>query len=1193
DSIMSIQLASAVRAAGFDLSPREIFERRTVRGMAAAITDTSARLPELAEPEGGAVGAMPLPAIVSWMLEHSDSATDFADFNQAVTLAAPRDLTVEVLTELVAELVAHHPMLSAAMVPSASLDAPRHDLAVAAAWQLFAGADFDAAAAVSVINSEHAVGTAGFSADLTRAHRLGAGRLDPATGSMVQAVLVTGASAATGDDTDAAGVGRIVLTIHHLSVDAVSWQAIIEDLVTLWAQRSQGHPYRLRVNTTSQRAWATAIAERAGEHTGEVGYWLERLPERPTDLGATVDRARDRVSTLRAHTGFVDATVTETVLTAAPEAFRSNVSDVLLAALARAVRSWQRDHGIVDDNPVSVLAEGHGRYEEVLEAGPDPVRADLSRSVGWFTSIAPLNLDPAADAVHAVKAAKEERLAQPYSGIGFGPLRYGAATELAARPLPSIVFNYLGAGSGGTSRASGTTGGSSTAAATEPLPFMGAEGPGYPGSPAGGMVAQGVLNINVATVGVDGGRRLSATVSYPAGVIGEADVADLTARWSAELADIAAFVAAGNDPGLSPSDVPGTDIGQADLDALAQRYPTADVWPLAPLQRGLFFEAELAAATDAGVDVYVAQSVVALGDIDTARLRSAADGLVAQHRVLRSGFVLTDSGAVVSVVPEQVTVPWSEIDLGDITDDAASRRVSEIATQQRVLPFDLAVPPLLRFVLVHYGASSTLIVTNHHLILDGWSGPLVMADLLSLYATGKPFTGTRPTDFGDYLRLIAHRDEAAGVQAWREVLAPVEGPTLVAGAVEASEALLPRDSETVIDGELITRVEAVAREHGATLATVLQAAWAVLLSRITGNQVVTFGETVSGRPADLDGVESMVGLFINTLPAVVDVDPSATIAQVLRRVQSDKVKVLDYQHLSLPDIAATSGSRIGFDTLVVHESYPVDAAAIENAGASGAGGLAVRSADFSDSTHYPLNMVTMPEGDGLLLRLKYLPAAFTEAQVQVFAGALVSILDAIAADPDGLTADMVLASADVLDAAVASGTGPVTTVPAGTVADALVARAASTPELSALWFEGRGVSYAELSARTGVLARELIAVGVGPDAAVGVCIDRSVEMVVAIHAVVAAGGQYVPIATDAPADRVRFMLETAGVGVVLVSDTSSHVVSRLVADAPHASTGNGATSSVEVPRAQASGVETWRAGNVRTIVVSCDAEVDL
>ncbi|MCH5644318.1 amino acid adenylation domain-containing protein [Gordonia sp. ABSL49_1] len=1102
DSIMSIQLASAMRAAGHALSPRQIFEHRTVRAIAAALGDAHTALPELAELPGGAVGQVELSPVVSWMLEYSDTASDFADYSQSMVLAAPAALTAGDLAEVLDVVVTAHPMLRATLSAEGTGE-----------YRMYAGGEFDAAAAISVHESSAMVGTAEFDGDLAAAHAVAAGRLDPARGALVQTALVT----------DANGVGRIVVVIHHLGVDAVSWQILVEDLITVWAQRSAGHRLHVRATTASQRAWNHELVERVGDFRDEVAFWSARVRPQPTDLGAQLDRDRDRMRTARSRGNLVDPVVTEQILTTVPEAFGGNVNDVLLAGLARAVRSWQQDRGIDDDAPVSVLLEGHGRYEEVLEQGPTPVRADLSRSVGWFTTITPMNLDPADDAVHAVKAAKEERLAQPTSGLGFGWLRYRGDTELSDRPLPSIVFNYFGAGGAGESE---------TGAAS--LPFGPAGGPGLGASPNGGMAIQALLTATVSGVLIDGRRQLSTSVTFGENVFDDAAIDDLLMRWARELTVIAGI---GTEVGLSPSDVPGVDLRQVDLDRLAQQYPGAAIWPLSPLQGGLYFQSQLAAGLDDAVDVYITQVQVALGaDVDVERLHEAGQRLLSHHEVLRSGFVATENGAIVTVVPATVCLPWSVIDLGDVDDETAAARLAEIAQGERLTPFDLAVPPLLRFVLVRQAASATLVVTNHHIILDGWSGPLMLADLMAIYATGEPYTPR--ADFAAYLRRIAGVDREAGLAVWGEVLSPVSEPSLVAAAHGGAIEVLSRDESLLLDAELTAELQAVARSLGVTVATVSQFVWAVLISRLTGNRVVAFGETVSGRPADLDGVEAMVGLFINTLPVVVDVDPDATVGQVLRGLQADKVRVLDHQHLTLPEILSGTGNPMLFDTLTVHESYPVDADSFAQADTA-ALGLDVRGVDGDDFTHYPLNLGTSLAGDRLSVKIKYLPEVFDQAQVQVFLSVILQVLQQVAASADRRIGELELFD-DATAADVRRWSVPPVPVPGpATAADLLIDRASETPHSTALILGEREVSYRELGARTALLARELIAAGVGPDVAVALAMPRSVEMLVAIHAVLAAGGQYVPIEVAVPGERAEYMLRMSGAVALLVSADSS------------------------------------------------------
>ncbi|AFA74602.1 putative non-ribosomal peptide synthetase [Gordonia polyisoprenivorans VH2] len=1118
DSIMSIQLASAAKAAGLTLTPRDIFEHKTVRAMARAATDGATALPVLADPPGGPTGPTELGAIISWMVDTSPAPEDFADFNQSMVLAAPRELSVDDLAIMLAAVCAAHPMLTARLTRGA------------VGWALTTGEPFDAHAAIERVITDSASGTEDFDESVRDAHARAAALLDPAAGQVMRAALVVGAD-----------VARLVLVIHHLAVDAVSWPILIEDLLTAAAAVSAGTPPVVRSEPTSMRAWQQALADRRESRESELALWLSRSPETPTRLGVDPDPQRDRLRTVGSVIARIDAPITGSLLAAVPEAFGGSVNDVLAGTLSRAIRSWQQQRGIADDRAVTILVEGHGRHEDILESGPDPRRADLSRTVGWFTTLIPMLVDPGADAVHAVKSAKEQRLTIPDHGIGFADLRAVANSPLAQRPLPTIALNYLG--NRAATDSGGDVGEGGATAHFLPAP----DAPFLPSSVSGAMPVMAPLTINAAVTTGANGPVLAADLRFAQGVLSEADATDIAERWRRELAELTEIVDAGEPVGLSPSDVPGSHATQDDLDEVAARYPGAAIWPLSPLQRGLYFQSVLAGngpatATSGGtadtaddvVDAYVTQAVLRLGgDVDLDRLRAAADELLLRHRVLASGFVRARSGAVLAVIPPDARAGWRVVDLAD--DAAAPDRVAEIARQERNEPFDLASPPLLRVVVIGHGDQTDVVITNHHILFDGWSGPLVLADLMALYATGSAYTGDGSGgDFRDFLHHIGRIDDRAGLQAWARRLARAQGPTLVAPGAEATAEHRPAEHIVAVPAELTAALEDSVRRHGTTLATVLQVAWALLVARLSESRVVTFGETVSGRPADLPGVENMVGLFINTLPVVVDVDPDATLAAVASALQDDKTAVLDHQHLGLPEIIAHSGVPIAFDTLTVHESYPVDTASLSSASPTAVGGLQVRGVDVSDSTHYPLNLATSVRGDRLHLRFAYLPTAFDEAQIMVFATALTRILQTFVDAPDTPIGEVPL-----VDSATAAllddwSHGAVVPLEGDAVTDLLARRAADTPDAIAVIADEREVTYAELLTRASTLARELIASGVGPDTAVAVCIPRSVEMIVAIHAVWAAGAQFVPIDTGAPEDRVRYMTEVADVSLVLV-----------------------------------------------------------
>ncbi|MDH3011626.1 amino acid adenylation domain-containing protein [Gordonia alkanivorans] len=1087
DSIMSIQLSSAAKAAGIHLSPREIFELKTIRAMAAAAAASGGPAALIEELPGGGSGDMPLPPVTSWMIEHSEQPSDFADFSQSLVFNVPSAAAIADLQTVVEAVAAAHPMLTAVLTRTGD------------AWSMTAGAG-----TVPAVREIDAAGP--LDPALVDAHRELLGALDPETGSLFGTAVVNGE-----------GRRRLVIAIHHLGVDAVSWPVLVEDLVTAWAQLTSGRPIELRPEGTSARRIAHLLADQVDARAAEVDYWLEQLPVRPTSFGDTADRALHRWRDESSLTYVVDD-VAGPILTTVPQAFASSVDDVLLGALARAVRAWQLDNGIAADGPVTVSTEGHGRDESI--AG-DHGAIDLSRTVGWFTSITPLAVTASSDVVHAVKSAKDARLSRPAGGVGFGILRYNSDGEIADRPLPTIMYNFFG-------------GGTAPSADTAPDDFLPvSDRPNMPSTITGAMRSPSVFGINISTAGRDE-KRLEAKVTYATDVLDETAASDIARRWHEELRAIAELVDGGADIGLSRADVPGVEVTQDDLDLIAEQYPGADVWPMTPLQQGLFFQADLAStvADHDAIDVYVTQTVLSLtGDVDPERLRVALGELLARQRVLRSGFVRLPSGAAVTVVPAEVTVPWSVIDLR--AEDAASHesRVDAVLAAERATPFDMAEPPLIRVVLVEHRDGAELVVTNHHLLIDGWSSPLVLADLLSLYATGETFTGSLPgasgRDFADHARAVATTDIAAGLTAWREVLAPVSEPTLVAPGHEPSADAPPRDHEFALDVEVTERLEALARDNSTTMSTVVQFAWAVFLSRLTGTRTVTFAETVSGRSPDIEGIESMVGMFINTIPAVVDVNPDATVVDVLTAVQNDKVKVLDHQQIGLPMLAAQTGLPALFDTLAVYESFPVNVDSVAGIDASSAGGLKLVGATTSDATHYPLNLSASRRGAELALKIKYLPTAFAPEQVAVFADVLSELLGAIADSPDATCAELPLLSGEA-----GVPLTPVTGGPAAdpvTLADLFLTAVRRAPDNVAV-VDGSGMrlTYRELDEASDRLARWLIGRGVGPERAVALAIGRSVRLLTAIWAVAKTGGAYVPIDPDYPAERVASMIEDSG-----------------------------------------------------------------
>ncbi|MFK0286703.1 non-ribosomal peptide synthase/polyketide synthase [Streptomyces sp. NPDC090499] len=597
-------------------------------------------------------------------------------------------------------------------------------------------------------------------------------------------------------------------------------------------------------------------------------------------------------------------------------------------------------------------------------------------------------------------------------------------------------------------------------------------------------------------------------------------------RTVAQLAGVARTADASEDLAGTPWDPPTAD----ELAALQGDAPltVAEVLPLGPLQEGFFFHALVDGAEH---DAYVVQQVLELaGPVDGTLLRRAAQRLLDRHAPLRACFRQLPDGRPAQLVATGLDVPWREVDLSAQDPAVRTGLAAAVAADERARRFDLAHPPLLRCALVRLADDrSRLVLTFHHIVADGWSLPVLHRELLALYGEA-PAPLPEAAPFRGYLARIAGADRQAARDAWGTALAGIDEPTRLVGTPATAGPIEPAQLRVELPERTTARLTARAREHGVTLGTVVQAAWGLLLAGLTGRQDVVFGTTVSGRDAAVPGIESMVGLFINTLPTRLTWAPSDSLGAVLERLQQEQSALLDHQHLGLAEIqraAGHAGDGELFDTLVVFENYPAEPGLADPTGTVRLAGHA-----FHDAVHYPLALIVKP-GRRLDLRLKHHANRVPGEAVQLLADRLTRVLDALAENTARPVAALDLRTdAERAGAAVEGERHP---VPPTTLPAAVAARTARTPDATAVVYEGTTLTYAELDARAERLARRLRARGAGPDRFVAVAVPRSAELMVALLGVLKSGAAYLPVDLDYPADRIAYMLTDSGARTVVTT----------------------------------------------------------
>ncbi|BCB91513.1 hypothetical protein Psuf_088260 [Phytohabitans suffuscus] len=600
-----------------------------------------------------------------------------------------------------------------------------------------------------------------------------------------------------------------------------------------------------------------------------------------------------------------------------------------------------------------------------------------------------------------------------------------------------------------------------------------------------------------------------------------------TGRTVAGLAALAGEVV---DTGPAPSTLLTLDEAER-----AELAGAAEVLPLSPLQAGLLFHSTL---DTEGPDVYTVQSYFALaGPVDAAALRAAGQALLDRHANLRAGFRYLRSGRGVAVVPPRATLPWTELDLSGVDGPERDEAWSRCLAGQRGR-FDPAEPPLLRLALVRFGPEEhRLVLTHQHLLLDGWSGGPLVRELMTLYSGG---TLPPAVPYREYLAWLARRDRGEAETAWTGALAGLAEPTRIVPADPDRVPATPRRHTAELPAALTADIAAAARRRGMTVSTLVQAAWGILLGRLTGRDDVVFGATVSGRPADLPGVESMIGLFINTVPVRVRCAPADPVGTVLERLWEAQSGLVEAQHLGLADIQRLAGLGELFDTLVVFENFPDGAAEV----AGLAGDVRVVGGGGEDATHYPLTWAVdpgLPSSDprsaasaagsapGARLRLvaEYRGDLFDEPAVARLTAQFATVLAALAGDPA-----LPVGRIDLLDAAerervLTAGRGATRTAAPATVPELFAAQVAAGPDRTAVVSGGTRWTFAELDARSDAIAARLAAHGAGPERVVALALPRTADMVAAILGTHKAGAAYLPVDPDYPADRVAFMLADA------------------------------------------------------------------
>jgi amino acid adenylation domain-containing protein/non-ribosomal peptide synthase protein (TIGR01720 family) len=1108
DSILAIQVVSRARQAGLTVTLRDLFEQPTIEALAAV-----ARLSqdaEVAAPEIGVGAILPTP-IMCWFL---GSGGTLHGFSQSMLLQVPADLKHQDLVRALQTILDHHDALRLCF---AGEQGHKEE------WRL----EVLPKGAISAASCLQTVDITGLEDDVRwRAIReeadAAASRLAPQKGHMLQAVWF---------DAGRSSPGRLLLTIHHLSVDGVSWRILLPDLAAAWAAIAAGISPVLEPCPISFRGWAERLNQEAlnPKRVKELSFWADTLKDAQELIpGRQLLPSRDTVGNARETVLTLPAKITAPLLNRVAGAFHARINDVLLTAFVLSVLKWRRSG---EGTFVLINLEGHGR-EAIFD------NIDLSRTVGFFTTMFPVRLDPGQLDLEeawaggkalglALKSIKEQLRSVPDNGIGFGLLRYlnpETVPFLSGPVKPQIDFNYLG-----------------RFPAAETVDWAPAE------SLVGGMDSEMPLThpLQIDSMVLDraAGPELKAVWTWTPGIFSDQDIDSLAKGWFHFLEALVSHAEQFGMAGLTPSDVPLARLSQSEIDRLESEYgEIEDILPLSPVQEGMLFHAFY---DTGGPDVYNIQILLGLeGPLNEKSLKDAIIALLFRHKNLRAAFKHEDLSQPVQIIPKDVSLSWSTLDLSALEPAERERKLDELVKQDRLTNFDLEVSPLFRFVLVHCGAADfRLLITTHHIMVDGWSVPLLISELRMLYEQqGNSTDLPGVTPFRDYLVWLAGRDRGEAENAWREALEGLEEGTRMSPS-SLGDPKIPERIVVALDEDLTLRLTEQARAHNLTLNTVIQGAWAILLSRHTGREDVVFGSTVSGRSPEILGVENIIGLLINTVPTRVKLRSGDSFNDLLSRLNQEQSRLLAHNYLGLVEIQRLTGTIELFDTLVVFENFPMNMEKEKEK--QRPGGLQLTIKDLNDAAHYPLVLVVGP-GRNLILHLNYHPDHFSANVAEAISRRFVRLLTAYSTAPDQAVSCIDLLEEQERRQILLEFNQTRTDYPRDkTIMELFAEQVQRRGSELAVMCDQEQLSYLELDCRSNQLGHYLKNLGIGPEKLVGISLDRSIDMVLAMVGILKAGGAYVPIDPAYPPDRLRFMVEDSGIEVLLTQRRFAHHIPEL------------------------------------------------
>lgn len=1088
DSIKSIQVSARLLQKGYKVSVKDLMQSPTIAQLSGQV-ETSTILAD----QGEVKGISPLTPIQLYFFEAS-----FVNhhFNQAMMLYQKKSFNIEALKEALTEIVCHHDALRTVF----NKVKEKHQARVRGIDE---GSLFELEI-FNLRNEENIEDTINNKANKIQSS------MDIKNGPLIKVGLF---QTFKGD--------HLLIAIHHLVIDMVSWRILFEDLRTAYNQFIQGEEIKLPFKTDSFKTWSEHLVEYANTESlqKERQYWnqIETLnfEHLPKDYESQVSLNKDSAII----TVNCTSEQTDKLLKESNRAYNTEINDLLLTALGTAVNEWSGIENIL------VNLEGHGRESIIPEI-------DITRTVGWFTTQYPvlLHIKSNSNVSDHIKVIKENLRAIPNKGIGYSMLRYLSKKpdEISYNLKPEVSFNYLGQ-------------------MDQDLENNSFEFSSYASGNTMNENTERLYNLNIS--GMVRAGQLVFEINYSKTQYHDDTIKRLGSNMLKAINDIIEHCTNKTNVELTPSDLTIKGLSPNQLKSIVNYTKEVgeieDIYELTPMQKGMLFHSLI----DEEKTAYFEQMSFELaGKLEFDVLKNSLEKLIQRHAILRTNIYQSEEGNPLQVVYKQRPLQCLYKDISEKNQSAQNSYIRSYLNSDKKNGFDLETDLLLRVVIFKIGQDTHKVTLSfHHILMDGWCIPLILKEWLEDYNAS--LQGEKPNNpenltvpYSRYIEWLDKQDKKEAEKYWLSYLENYEEQTSIPNAnIKNGKSIYNLDTVICNLGEELTKkLQELSSLNRVTLNTTIQTIWGILLQKYNNSKDVVFGTVVSGRPEEISGIENMIGLFINTIPVRVCSEKDTTLTEQLKSLQKMSIDSKKYDTYPLYEVQSQSDQKQNLiNHIMVYQNNPLDQA-IEGVTPNKLN-LKIKNFVGEEQTNYDFNIKIIP-GKELKLYFEYNSNVYERSGVERIGQHFNELVKQVIENPKVRIEDLNIITSQeetqILEVFNDTQEGSHNNK---NIHQLFEEQVEQTPNQVAVVYEEQQLTYRELNERANQLARTLRERGVQPEQSVAIITDRSVEMIVGILGILKSGGVYVPVDPDFPDERKKFMLDDCGSRILLQSHLDKEV----------------------------------------------------